>query len=164
MIPRMDAALETQKEITRQIRNIMEDLRPSVLDDCGLSPALAWLTRRLEAQTGIPIRHQGEDMAPRPPISTEIALFRIAQEALINAVRQARAKEIRTDLEADEECIRLSIIDDGIGFDKAAQLEEEKGIHYGLIHMKERAESINGKFRVESQPGKGTRVVVEVAR
>jgi PAS domain S-box-containing protein len=164
IISRVDTALEAVKEIAGQVRNVMEDLRPSVLDDYGLSSALNWFTQRLEAQTGIPIRHQGEDIVPRPPISTELALFRIAQEALINAVRYARANEIQVILEADDKFIRLSVIDDGIGFNMEGQFKEEKAGRWGLIDMKERAEAIQGKFLVESHAGKGTRIVVELAR
>jgi signal transduction histidine kinase len=164
IISRVDTALEAVKEIAGQVRNVMEDLRPSVLDDYGLSSALNWFTQRLEAQTGIPIRHQGEDIVPRPPISTELALFRIAQEALINAVRYARANEIQVILEGDDKFIRLSVIDDGIGFNMEGQFKEEKAGRWGLIDMKERAEAIQGKFLVESHTGKGTRIVVELAR
>jgi signal transduction histidine kinase len=156
--------LEAVKEIAGQVRNVMEDLRPPVLDDYGLSSALNWFTQRLEARTGIPIRHQGEDIVPRPPISTELTLFRIAQEALINAVRYARANEIHVILEADDKFIRLSIIDDGIGFNMEGQFKEEKAGRWGLIDMKERAEAIQGKFLVESHTGKGTRIIVELAR
>jgi PAS domain S-box-containing protein len=164
MISRVDTALEAVKEITGQIRNVMEDLRPPVLDDYGLSSALNWFAQRLEAQTCIPIRHQGGDILPRPPVSTELALFRIAQEALINAVRHARANEILVTLEADDGLIRLSVIDDGIGFDMEEQGKGGKAGSWGLIDMKERAEAIRGKFLVESHTGKGTRITVELAR
>ena len=164
IISRVDTASEAVKEITGQIRNVMEDLRPPVLDDYGLSSALNWFTQRLGAQTCIPIRHQGEDIVPRPPISTELTLFRIAQEALINALRHAWANEILVSLEADDKFIRLSVIDDGKGFDMEGKFKEEKAGRWGLIDMKERAEAVQGKLLVESQSGKGTRITVELAR
>jgi signal transduction histidine kinase len=91
-------------------------------------------------------------------------LFRIAQEALTNVAKHAQATEVSVTVEVDSGTLRLVVADDGIGFD-AAHLAEPNGSRgWGLLTMTERAEAVGGRCRIESDPGQGTRVIVEVAR
>jgi len=137
---------------------MMGELRPAVLDDYGLLAALHWYGQRFSQRTGLAVAVQGEELAPRLPSATETALFRIAQEALTNAAKHAQASQVTVTLEPVNGGARLTIADDGVGFDPATRRQAG----WGLMTMRERAEAVGAHLRVESAPGKGTQVVVEV--
>ncbi|MFQ6102094.1 MAG: GAF domain-containing protein [Anaerolineae bacterium] len=163
MRSRLDDSLALVKETTERVRDVMADLRPPVLDDYGLVAALHWHGERFGSRTGIAVTVQGEQPDPRPDIHIENALFRIAQEALTNVTKHAQATQATVTVEVDGETVRLVIADDGVGFDPArvARTDERQG--WGLLTMTERAEAMGGHCTIESRPGQGTRVVVEVA-
>lgn len=160
------------------IRNLMTDLWPSVLDDYGLLAALHWYCQRFTSSTEIATTVIGGELAPRLPLSVETALFRITQEALTNVAQHALADQVTVTFEVEAAHIRLTIADNGIGFDPAQQnqpLEPARGSEptrpvwerdagWGLSTMRERAEMIGGRLRVESAPGDGVRVIMEVPR
>jgi signal transduction histidine kinase len=106
---------------------------------------------------------QGDDLSPRPSAAVEITLFRIAQEALTNVAKHARAGHVTISLEGDD-VVRLTIADDGVGFEPARTLGPVAQRGWGLINMMERARSLGGDLRVESSVGRGTDVIVEVSR
>jgi signal transduction histidine kinase len=144
---------------TRQLSRL---LRPQVLDDLGLEPALQWLARTLGASTGMAIRVDAE---PQPGLDGEIQtlLFRIAQEALTNALKHAQANQAEITLRARAGWITLGVWDDGRGFDvAAAQAAASTGAGSGLGGMRDRVALHGGRLLVESRPGGGTRLQAAV--
>lgn len=159
---RLDDAQKLLEATTAQVRDVMAELHPPALDDYGLFAALRAHAASLGARVNTPVSVSGGDLAPRLPPAVEMALFRIAQEALANAAKHARARRVEVTLDASAERVTLAISDDGVGFDAAST-----GAAYpswGLSVMRERAEAAGAALRVESAPGRGTRVIVEVAR
>jgi signal transduction histidine kinase len=160
-LARLDDSLALVEQTAERIRHVMADLRPPVLDDYGLMAALRWYGEQFTSRTGLTVTVQGEKLNPRLAAHVENGLFRIAQEALTNVSKHAQAGRATVTLEVNGETVRLVVADDGIGFD-AVEPDDQPG--WGLLTMAERAEAVDGSCRVESRPGKGTRVVVEVAR
>jgi two-component system sensor histidine kinase UhpB len=142
------------------VRNVMADLRPPALDEYGLNAALRAHVGAFRVSTGIEVDYQGEDVLPRPSLATETALFRIAQEALTNAAKHARPSHVIVRLSDRSGRLTLCIEDDGAGFDATAAAGERAS--WGVATMRERAEAIDAALRIDSQPGLGTRVLVEV--
>ncbi|NOZ28995.1 MAG: GAF domain-containing sensor histidine kinase [Chloroflexi bacterium] len=159
---RIDDAIALVEEITQSIRDVMADLRPAVLDDYGLLPALRWFAHRFAQRTGLHIQVLGEEDAPRLPPDTETALFRITQEALTNVAKHAQAQQVTISLESKEDMTRLVIADDGVGFDFAAMRQHGGEGRWGLHIMRERAEAVGGQLRIDAAPGKGTQVIIEI--
>lgn len=145
------------------VRDVLVDLRPPGLDELGLAAALAEHARQAAGRGGFSATVSGGERMPRLPAATEITLFRIAQEALTNVARHAHATEVAFALESGPDAVVLTIADNGRGFDTEAPLKEPRA-SLGLVNMRERAESIGGRLRVESAPGQGTRVIVEAPR
>jgi signal transduction histidine kinase len=143
------------------IHRLIYDLRPSVLDDLGLSSALRWIAEnRLEAQ-GIDLVFNIVGVERRLKPEEEIALFRIGQEAISNIVRHAEANAVRITLEYGADVIRLVVEDNGKGFQtEEGVMAGEKSL--GLIGMSERASLVGGHLHIESAPEAGTRVKVEI--
>ena len=140
----------------------MADLRPGVLDDYGLVAALQWLGDEMTTRTGLVVDVQGEALTHRLAAPVENSLFRIAQEALTNVTKHARASEVTVSVELENGVLCLLIADNGIGFDPAQAGGPHGGYGWGLSAMTERALGVGGRCRIESQPGKGTHVIVEV--
>jgi signal transduction histidine kinase len=127
-------------------------LRPTVLDDFGLDSALAWLCERFEERNNIRVSYLA-DFEGRLEGQTETHVFRMAQEALTNVARHARATSVRVGLWRDGDVVHLEIADDGIGI---ASGTRTAGSSFGLTGMKARARSMQGKMEISSTPGKGT--------
>jgi len=145
------------------VRDVMADLRPPGLDEMGLLAALTEHVRQVADRSGFSATITGTPLTPRLPPAAEIMLFRIAQEALVNVAKHAGATEVAIRLESDPGAVALTIADNGLGFDSAARPKLASG-HLGMVNMQERAESIGARLRVESAPGRGTRITVEVPR
>ena len=160
---RMDDSLKLVEETIEHIRDVMSELRPPVLDDYGLTAVLHWYAKQFSERTGITLAVHLEELSPRLPLQTETALFRIAQEALTNVCKYAQAKHVTLELEEIDGEVRLIIADDGVGFDPTAFRPEARP-EWGLINMRERAQAIGGQLRMETSPGKGTSIIVEVPR
>lgn len=136
-------------------------MRPSLLDDLGLIPAIEWLVGDLGNRTGIEVqlRLRGPHRRLRP--NAEVALFRIVQEALHNVERHSGATHVRVRLHVDRDAGRATVIDDGDGFDAADALNrDDPSKRLGLLGMGERAKLAGAELRVSSRPGTGTRVAV----
>ncbi|HHX63460.1 MAG TPA: sensor histidine kinase, partial [Chloroflexi bacterium] len=142
----------------------MADLRPPVLDEYGLLAALQWEGARLEGRTGIGVDVVGSETEPRLNLWVETALFRIAQEALTNVVKHAQATHVDVALSTEDDTLRMIVADNGVGFDPQQAREMDGDGGWGLRTMVERAEAIGGSCHVESRPGEGTRVIVQVSR
>jgi two-component system sensor histidine kinase UhpB len=142
-----------------QIRKMSLDLRPPMLDVLGLEATLRWHAGNQKQRSGLDVRIVGHLEGPRLTSDLEIACFRIVQETLTNVVRHARAQHVIVELEREDEELRLSVTDDGIGFDvAAAQNRAGGGGSFGVLAMRERAELLGGSLDIDSAPGRGTSV------
>jgi PAS domain S-box-containing protein len=161
---RLDDSKGLVKEVMKLVRNIMTDLRPRILDDYGLKPALHWYCDHFSKRADIPVVIKGQELEPRLSLEVETNIFRIVQESLTNVAKHSHATKVTITLKEQDGKITITIADNGIGFDPLVGHKplETKGL--GLISMKERAESINGKLSVKSSPGKGTRITIEAER
>lgn len=161
---RLDDSLGLVEQTTEYIRDLMTNLRPPVLDDYGIVAALRWYGDRIASRAGLTVTVQGEEPVPRLAAPVENALFRIVQEVLTNVAKHAQATEVMVTVAVDDETACLVVADDGIGFDPATLTEPAERQGWGLITMAERAEAVGGYCRVESRPGQGTRITVEIGR
>ncbi|GIW43656.1 MAG: hypothetical protein KatS3mg077_0938 [Candidatus Binatia bacterium] len=144
------------------VRNLSQVLRPAVLDDLGLVPALESYVSRFSARTGIQADLRiavGEIVLPR---EIELAVYRTLQEALTNVARHAQARNVLVTLEVDSNRVRLRVRDDGRGFDPDAAPSFGKKLGMGITGMRERAGLYDGRLLVTSSPGKGTEVFLEL--
>lgn len=146
-------------EVLEQVRRLSLDLRPPQLDDLGLVPALHWLVKRHGHDGGPHIELRAPDDLPRLDPQVETACFRVVQEALTNVLRHGAASEVHIELKLAEHHFKLSVRDDGRGFDPgAAQLRALQGGSLGLVGMDERVILAGGELDIASRPGAGTRV------
>lgn len=139
------------------VRSLSFELRPALLDDLGLPAALGAFARRQADRAGLELSLAVPPVARPIPRATATACFRIAQEAVTNVVRHARARRLDIALEAAGDMLGLVVRDDGVGFtpqEPGAPAEK----HLGLLGMQERAQLVGGDVRIESQPGTGTTV------
>jgi PAS domain S-box-containing protein len=144
------------------VHDFARELRPTMLDDLGLIPALQVHLKQFMADTGIRVSLKVFKEIDRSDIIVRTVLYRIAQEALTNVARHAKASHVDVSLEAVDDAIRMTIKDNGKGFQTTGQVASRKKNRLGLIGMRERAEMIGGSFQVESAPGGSTTVRVEV--
>jgi signal transduction histidine kinase len=143
------------------VHRLILDLRPSVLDDLGLLSAIRWYADRHLASRGISVRCEFGDVSPLPP-GIETALFRMCQEALTNVARHAQATAVLVQVGVEGDEVVVDIEDDGKGFDLEAASRREGRRPWGLMGIEERAGILGGKARIDSAPGKGTRVTVRI--
>ena len=148
-------------ELQRQVRELSLSLRPTMLDDHGLVPALRWLFQRLGEQTGLAVTFEPQDDCADMPAEAQLTAYRIVQEALTNVLRHAGVDEAAVRLEADAEAWRVEIVDRGSGFDSDAA---RVGASCGIDGMHERADLLGGILEVESVAGSGTRVALSLPR
>jgi two-component system sensor histidine kinase UhpB len=159
--PEQGDELDELKRLVNQamseLLQLARQLRPTALDDHGLLPALATHVRRFASQTGIEAdlrtRGQAADLTP----DQEIAIYRVAQEALANIARHAEASRVEVDLDTLGPALELRVRDDGRGFDSNGQ---RRGL--GLDGMAERARLVGGELAIDSLPGSGTELVMRV--
>ncbi|PYO40140.1 MAG: hypothetical protein DMD33_18725 [Gemmatimonadetes bacterium] len=159
---RLDDSLELVEATVESIRDVMAELRPAVLDDYGLAAVLRWYADDFGRRTGVATIVIGRDPTPRLASAVEGILFRIVQESLTNVAKHARARQASVMLETHPGRFRLSVCDDGCGFDSSGLQQPTDHRGWGLMIMRERAESVRGELRVESNAGQGTRVTVEL--
>jgi PAS domain S-box-containing protein len=146
-------------DLIDRVRNLSMNLRPPMLDDLGLLSALTWQIERFEAQTGIRVRFHHADLDRRFGAQAEITAFRIVQEALTNVARHAGVREASVDVWADAASLGVRIEDQGRGFDVAAARAARSS---GLEGMRERSRLAGGHLAIESKPGQGARLSVEL--
>jgi PAS domain S-box-containing protein len=154
-------ALTLVDGLMTQVRNLSLDLRPTMLDDLGLLPALLWHCGRYTDQTSVHVdfRHtnlEGRRFGPK----VETAAYRIVQEALTNVARHADVDKVTVRLWAEQDSLNVQIEDRGAGFDPERALVAEESS--GLVGMHERAVLLGGELTIESTPGTGTRLVAEL--
>ncbi|HEX6635372.1 MAG TPA: PAS domain S-box protein [Usitatibacter sp.] len=162
ILARLDDSLKLLDATVDSIRGVMSELRPAVLDDYGLAAALHWYAEEFGRRSGIATTVAERGAIPRLAPLVEGVLFRIAQEALTNVLKHARAGSVRISLGIQSGMLRLSVADDGRGFDASRLQPPTRHGGWGLMIMRERAESAGGRFHVDAAPDKGTCIVVEV--
>jgi signal transduction histidine kinase len=161
--PRLDRALELIDTGIRSIRNVTNDLRPSLLDELGLVPALRALVADLDGRGDLAIAFEAPPALPSLAPDVELALFRALQEALANAVRHAGASRVDVNLGIADGHVELVIADDGRGLTSGMRLDDfERNGHMGLAGMRERVVGLGGSIAVESARTGGVRLVVRV--
>jgi two-component system sensor histidine kinase UhpB len=158
---RNDDSIELIDAAFKAVENVMYELRPPMIDEHGLVAPLQWYARKFTERTGVRVEVRGDECWRCGP-EVELALFRIAQEALNNVARHAQASNVAIDLREIGPDIVLTIEDDGVGFDRDADRTGEAG--YGLVTMDERSEGVGGAFEAHSEKGRGTRITVRVPR
>ena len=142
-------------EIEKHLRRLSHELRPTILDDLGLLPALEFLAQGVAARSGMAIRVEGA-ARPRLPAAVETALYRVVQEALRNTTKHAVATRVDIRLEIVPEAASCSVKDDGRGFDLQAVLDKKGERGLGLIGMRDRLSALGGQLTIDSAPGRGT--------
>jgi two-component system sensor histidine kinase DegS len=144
-----------------ELQRLIADLRPSHLDDLGLPAALRWYAGELESHSDLKVQVnvEGDPQPISAPVKT--ALFRVTQEALVNAVKHADAESVTVKLSFNDRQVQLIVEDDGQGFD-VAKVTGSGRKSWGLMGMEERAHLFGGDFRLEAKEGQGTRVVVSM--
>jgi PAS domain S-box-containing protein len=156
----LEEARELVKDLTGRVRDLSLRLRPTMLDDLGLLPALVWQFERYTAQTRVDVAFEQGPLPGRFPPPVETAAYRIIQEALTNVARHAGVADVVVRLWADEETLGLQVEDRGAGFDPHGA--GAAGTSGGLSGMHERVRLLGGRLEVESAPGAGTRVTAEL--
>jgi signal transduction histidine kinase len=161
--PRLDRALELVDTGLRSIRSVTNDLRPSLLDEVGLVPALRALVADLDGRGDLAIGFDPATTLPDLSPDVELALFRALQEALANAVRHAGASRVDVRLGVVDEQVQLEIADDGRGLAAGTRLEDfERNGHMGLAGMRERVAGLGGSITIGTAPAGGLRLVLRL--
>ena len=146
-------------EALEEVRTLSHTIHPRVLDDLGLAAALEWIARQTREQDALDVEVFADDGPAIPKLPASV-LYRIAQEALRNAVRHAQARRVELWLRRGPATATLEVVDDGRGFDVRRAEERRPGM--GLFSMRERVGLVNGTLALVSAPGRGTRVVATV--
>jgi len=152
----VDSIKRLAESSVQVIRNMTLLLRPSMLDDFGLVPALEWHAREVSKRTGLLVLVNAEETASELPEEQKTCIYRVAQEALHNCARHSHAQRVNVEVSRKNGSVFLSVEDDGQGFDA----RRVRGL--GLAGMAERVHHLGGEFRVNSRPGSGTQVEVEL--
>ncbi len=158
------------KELRQQLNNTLEgirrftqELRPPILDDLGLLPAVRWQVSDFGKQSGIETDLTVSGVERRFPAEVELIIFRIIQEALRNVEKHAEASKAGVKIQFSKDKTKVSIRDNGKGFDLRGSLAElPRSGKLGLAGMEERVHLLGGNLKIESKPGKGTKVTIEV--
>ena len=162
----LDRNIARTQRLVEQSVNIVHrfarELRPAVLDDLGLIPALHSFLKNFTTRTGVRTRLTAFAGVEDLDIAKRTALFRVAQEALTNVARHAHASRVEVSIQKLPDCISLTIKDDGKAFSVERALRSNGGKHLGLLGMRERLEMVGGRFHVESVPDKGTTIAAQV--
>ena len=153
---RLLATKRIAEQSLRTVRNLAMFLRPSMLDDLGLSPALRWQAKEFTLRNDVPVELSITGDADSVSDDVRTCVYRIVQEALTNASRHANAKQIKVTIDRHSRDVRAVIEDDGIGFDR--RKARRRGL--GLLGMEERVREIGGTLDIKSQPGRGTCIFI----
>jgi signal transduction histidine kinase len=152
-------SLEATRSGLNETRRALRALRASPLDDLGLTLALRKLAESAGERNGMHVALKLPERTPILSPDVEQCVYRVAQEAVENALQHADAHNLALHLACDETGIRLTVQDDGLGFDLA---KDEAAGHFGLAGMRERAQLAGGELSIESQPGGGTQVELRI--
>jgi len=146
---------------TEELRRIINDLKPKMLDEMGLEPALRTLCNNITKKSGIPGSVQIIELNQRLDKKLEIYFYRLIQEALTNIVKHSGASEFSVILMRDKEILRTIITDNGSGIINDEKIEDNNG-GFGLLNMRERTEGFGGKFKIDSSETNGLTIIAEI--
>ena len=150
-------------EMLEHVRELSHALRPTMLDELGLVPTLRWYVTRYAERLGIEVEFEAMDLKDRPAAEIETTLYRIVQEALTNIARHAQARRVHLRLARQESRLTALIEDDGIGFDVQKRLAADATLSgAGLVGMRERVARWGGNLTIQSSPGQGVQLFVEL--
>jgi signal transduction histidine kinase len=164
LVRRLDASGDPEsaalaRSIAAELRDVTGELRLPMLDHLGAGVAMEWLVERVQRLSGDRIELVRDDVA-RPPAEVELALFRVAQEALANAVRHGRPP-IRVSYRADAQFAELTVEDAGPGIDLGSGVDPRQEGRFGLLGMQQRAEQVGARLDLRRRPEGGTEVSLE---
>jgi signal transduction histidine kinase len=154
---RLDDLRSLTAQTIEELRRLAMDLRPSALDNLGIVPALRWYTQQCAERSGLSIQFVGPEKTERLPAGMELTLYRVAQEGITNAIRHGKAQKIEVAFEQGVRVIRLTVTDNGKGFNQAGT---NPGL--GLVGIRERVELLDGNFSLKTVSGSGTQLLVEI--
>ena len=154
----VDAILE---RVDNELRSISHELRPTILDDLGLVPALQFLADGISKRSRLSIDVESS-LEGRPAATIETTLYRIVQEALANVTRHSSARKVKIQLTRDAEDLHCLVRDDGIGFDVPAVLSGKGRAGLGLIGIRERLNAVGGTLQISSEMGRGTELLIRI--
>lgn len=149
-------AADAVERLIEEVRRIALSLRPSMLNDLGLVPALEWQAREIASRSGLHVHVHADESASEVPETHRTCIYRVAQEALQNCVRHSGAGRIEVGLSKRQGSVSLQVEDNGKGFSPA------RTAGLGLLGMKERVTQLNGRLRITSEPGKGTCIIADL--
>ncbi len=159
----LESLRQAEVEIVEELRRIIGALRPIYLEDLGFQPALEMLVHQADARSEADIRLEAPGAPRRLDPEVELAAYRIAQEALTNAVQHAQADHIFFRVTYDDAGVKLVISDDGVGFELAARLDTyTQRSHFGLVGLQERVRQLDGSLDIETEVGGGTTLTVRL--
>jgi len=146
-----------------EIRKIIFNLRPMALDDLGLVPTLRKFTQDFEEKTKIHTVFELIGKDTRMPSAMEAAIYRLVQEAFTNALKHASASHVMLEINYQPQHISLVIQDNGVGFNSdLIEQDATRNAHFGLVGMRERIELIEGRMDIDSNPGRGTKIIIDI--
>lgn len=149
-------------ELVAEVRTMSQILRPSMLDDFGLVPTLQFLSEKFTLRTGIPVALRTPPAETRLPAAIEVALYRVAQEALTNVANHAHAEHVAVELGVTTDAVSLAIADDGVGFDVERFRRTPALGGVGLLGMRERVAHFHGRIEIRSRPREGVRITLAI--
>ncbi|MBK7561841.1 MAG: hypothetical protein IPI68_10025 [Chitinophagaceae bacterium] len=152
--------LQLLDEASAELRSISHNIMPATLSKLGLIAALKNLSKTISSHSGLQVNFTSHDFMERIPEQTEMSIYRIVLELINNIVKHARASKVTIQLIKYPDYINLSVEDNGRGFDYRNALQEKKGI--GLGNILSRVEYLRAKMNVDSVPGSGTTVIIDV--
>ncbi|WP_345292241.1 ligand-binding sensor domain-containing protein [Kangiella marina] len=162
---RLDRSISMVDGMIEQVRNVSLSLRPPLLDEAGLVPALEYYLEVIEERTGLVVELKASKGVSGNSHDIRVVVFRVIQEAISNVLRHANASKITISLSVEDEAMCIRIVDDGNGYDINAVNERIKhGEHLGLLGMMERVKGVNGDIKLYSEPGKGSTIEARIPR
>ncbi len=151
---------ELLDKIHEQIRQLSHELRPTLLDDLGLVPALEFLAQGIAKRSGIPISVDASRDGGRFSPVVETALYRVVREALNNVTKHSKATKAQVEIERETGKVKCTVRDNGVGFEVKEVMARQGEKGFGLIGIRERLEGLNGTLQINSTPGFGTELII----
>jgi signal transduction histidine kinase len=158
---RVGQVKEMLDQIDEQVRRLSHELRPTILDDLGLIPAIEFLAGGVSKRANQAIIVHGS-FKERLPAPIETALYRIVQEALTNAAKHSQARNVHIRLERSDGHVHCTVRDDGIGFNAASARTRKTDGGLGLLGMRERLSALGGTLNIQSSPSQGTMLLINL--
>lgn len=157
----LEEMLESTKKMIQDVRSLAFDLSPPILYELGLEPTIKWLVEKAQAQQDITATFQDDAQDKPLDEAVRLGLFRVIRELLANVAKHARAQHIKVSARKDGSDIRIQVEDDGTGFDLAeVQARRDSKVGFGLLLLSELLDHFGGSIRIDSKPGRGTRVTL----